>query len=141
MSDIFCHSFVVTQDVIDENEHVNNVAYVQWMQEVAILHSNAVGCTRELYHRVGGGWVIRSHSIEYKAAAFEGDEIELYSWVSNMKKISSLRKYKFVHKESQKVLAVAETNWVYYNLKTNRPCAIHDEVKGAFNVVGAGDEP
>ena len=33
----------VPASVIDGNGHVNNVAYVQWMQDVAILHFEALG--------------------------------------------------------------------------------------------------
>ena len=28
---IFIYSFTIPENVIDENGHVNNVAYVQWM--------------------------------------------------------------------------------------------------------------
>ena len=32
---IHSHSFTVPADAIDENGHVNNVVYVQWMQKQA----------------------------------------------------------------------------------------------------------
>lgn len=37
------HEFktTVTDEVIDENGHANNVAYVAWMQEAAIHHSQS----------------------------------------------------------------------------------------------------
>ena len=36
----------VPDDVVDANRHVNNVAYVQWMQDAATRHSDAV----EIYY-------------------------------------------------------------------------------------------
>ena len=39
----FSHTFPVTADMIDRQNHVNNVVYVQWMQDVAIAHSRACG--------------------------------------------------------------------------------------------------
>jgi len=39
---IFASSFTVPESVIDENGHVNNVAYVQWMQDVVCSMKAAV---------------------------------------------------------------------------------------------------
>ena len=36
----------VTPEVIDGNGHVNNVEYIRWMQQAAISHSDAAGCSR-----------------------------------------------------------------------------------------------
>ena len=40
---IFRHEFTVPEDVIDGNGHVNNVAYLRWMIDVAIRHFHASG--------------------------------------------------------------------------------------------------
>ena len=141
MPGIFHHQFTVPAEAIDENKHVNNVVYVQWMQDAAVLHSNAQGCTREAYERLRGTWVVRTHKIDYLRPTFAGDRIQMLTWISNLRRSSSLRKYKFLRESDQAVLAQAETDWVYVNMETGRPCAIHDEVKDAFEVVPAEDEP
>ena len=51
MPKIYSYRFTIPTEANDENGHVNNVAYVQWMQDVATMHSDAQGCTRELYQR------------------------------------------------------------------------------------------
>jgi acyl-CoA thioester hydrolase len=40
---IFVYTFTIPENVIDENGHVNNVAYVQWMQEAAVRHYESIG--------------------------------------------------------------------------------------------------
>ncbi|MFL7871181.1 MAG: hypothetical protein AB8I58_20295 [Anaerolineales bacterium] len=40
---VYSYTFIIPQTVIDEYGHVNNVAYVQWMQDTAIRHGEAVG--------------------------------------------------------------------------------------------------
>jgi acyl-CoA thioester hydrolase len=141
MLKIYHHQFTVPEEVVDGNGHVNNVAYVQWMQDVAILHSDTQGCNNDLYQKLGTTWVARSHYIEYRSPAFAGDQIEILTWVSDLKRSSSLRKYKFVRTSDQKVLAQAETRWVYVSAKTGRPCTIHDEVMNAFAIVPVDEEP
>ncbi len=141
MPKIYEHEFIVSEDVIDDNGHVNNVTYVKWMQDVAVMHSRARGFGISEYRNLGVTWVVRSHHIEYVASAFLGDRITALTWVARLSRSGSIRKYKFVRAEDSKVLARAETNWVYFNTKTSRPCAIHEEVFKSFEVVTDSEEP
>ena len=138
MPSIFQYNFKVPQEAIDENGHASNVEYIRWMQEAAVLHSNTQGWTRERYDSIGSTWVVRSHTIEFLQPAFAGQSISLLTWVSNMKRIRSWRKYKFLRVEDDTVLARAETDWVFVDSQSGRPRAIPEEVAGAFEVV-AGD--
>ncbi len=36
ISPIYTKSITIPKTAIDENGHVNNVAYVQWMQDIAV---------------------------------------------------------------------------------------------------------
>jgi acyl-CoA thioester hydrolase len=141
MANIFKHSFEVPAEVIDANGHVNNVAYVQWMQDVAMMHSEALGGTAELYAELGTSWVIRSHFVEYKRPAFAGELIEAFTWVASVKKARSQRKYKFVRQSDGAVLAVAATDWVYVDAKTGRPKVIDEQMSSRFEVVAESEEP
>lgn len=140
MPKIYEHSLTIPTEANDENGHVNNVVYVQWMQDVATMHSDTQGCTRERYHALGSSWFIRSHKIEYLLPAFAGDEITIKTWVSNMKRTRSLRRYRFFSADG-KVLANAETDWVYVCNETGRPRSIDKEVAEAFVIVNEGEEP
>jgi acyl-CoA thioester hydrolase len=141
MPKIFHHKFIVPEDAIDGNGHVNNVVYVQWMQDVAILHSNHQGGTVEKYTSLGSSWIVRSHQIEYLSPAFSSDEVEALTWVSDMRRVSSLRKYQFRRVNDQTLLARAETRWVYVDIKTGRPIPIHKEIQNAFDLVHLNEEP
>ena len=43
ISSIYSKPFVIPATSIDENGHVNNVAYVQWMQDIAVEHYSSIG--------------------------------------------------------------------------------------------------
>lgn len=133
--------FVVPAEASDENGHVNNVVYVQWMQEFATRHSDALGLTREKYLELGGCWVVRGHRIVYRQPAFPGDEVTVSTWVATMDRFRSLRRYRFVRSTDGQILATAETDWVYVSIATGRPCTIHDEVAAAFVAVPEAEEP
>lgn len=140
---IYEHRLRVPPEAIDAQGHVNNLEYVRWMQDAAVAHSNAVGWNGQRYRELGSGWVVRSHKIEYLQAAFADDEIVVFTWVSNLRKIRSLRKYKIVRTGTDEnvVLAVAETDWAFIGLDERVPRRIPPEVAEAFTIVPEEAEP
>jgi acyl-CoA thioester hydrolase len=140
MSPIYRHEIQVTADMVDGNGHVNNVVYIQWMQDSAIQHAQASGCS-SVTDSLGATWVVRTHRIEYLRPAFAGDTITVLTWVSDFRKVRSLRKYKIIRTTDDAVIAQAETDFVFVDAKTGRPRTIPDEVKRTLPVVSGADEP
>jgi acyl-CoA thioester hydrolase len=132
MSLTYVHKLVVPQSAIDENGHVNNVVFVQWMQDAAIAHSDSVGMT-PVMRRMGATWVVRRHTIEYRREAFAGDEIEVRTQVVDCRRVSSRRQYEFVRVKDGTVLARGETDWVLIDLEQFAPVQIPEEIKALFS--------
>ena len=135
MADVYRHPHVVGADEIDLHGHANNLRYLHWMLAAAVSHSAAQGWSHEAYERLGAAWFVRSHQIKYLQAALAGDEIEVRTWVTSMKRFSSVRKYRIVRASDQTLLAAAETEWVFVDLATRALRAIPEEVAGAFVLV------
>jgi acyl-CoA thioester hydrolase len=127
---VYIRSFTIPAEAIDENGHVNNVAYVQWMQDIAVEHYASIGGIAAQGN--DATWVIREHRIEYFLPAFAGEEIEIKTWVDNVRRVRSLRKYEFVRKSDGKILVKGETEWVFVDAKTGAPRAIPAEVSKVF---------
>lgn len=79
-------------------------------------------------------WVVREHRIEYLLPAYAGQEIEVKTWVENIRRVRSLRKYEFVRKSDSKVLVKGETDWVFVDTKTGKPLPIPEKVSKVFSV-------
>lgn len=137
---IYRYDITVPDSAIDENGHLNNVAYVQWMQDVAIAHANHTDCTRET-NAVGATWVVRAHQIEYLRPAFEGERIVVLTWITTIRKVRSQRKYSFFRPSDQTVLATGETDWVFVNAQTGKPLSIPPAVASAFELVSKKVDP
>lgn len=128
----------VTATSIDGLGHVNNVEYVRWMQDAATAHSDTVGCTAAT-QAAGAAWVARSHRIEYLRPAFEGETIEVRTWVADLRRAFSLRKYEFYRRSDDTLLARGETDWVYVDLASGRPRSVPKEIIAVFGPLdGAG---
>jgi acyl-CoA thioester hydrolase len=138
MDAVYRHNLTVAAEVVDENRHANNVAYVQWMQDAAMHHSALVGCTA-MTQALGATWIIRMHHIEYLSPAFAGDAVSVLTWVKDFRKVRSARRYKFIRATDGAVLAQGETDWVFVDVKDGKPRAIPDEIKNLFEIVA--EEP
>jgi len=130
ISSIFTKSIIIPQSVIDENGHVNNVAYVQWMQDIAVEHYSTIGGVEA--QGPESTWVVREHKIEYFLPAFAGEQIEIRTWVENIRRVRSLRKYEFARKADGKILVKGETDWVFMDIKTGLPRAVPEAVANIF---------
>ncbi len=138
MSAFYEYSHIVTEAEIDDViNHVNNLAYLKWMLSAALAHSAAQGWPAAAYQELGAGWVVRTHQIEYRQPAFAGDVIVVRTWVANLKKVTSLRRYEISRAGVQKksILAIAATDWAFIHFATHQPRRIPPEVIQAFEIV------
>ena len=140
----------VVEPDLDGLGHANNISYLKWMQSAALAHSAAQGWPVEAYAALGCGWVVRSHFIEYLAPALLGDTILIRTWVADMGKVTSRRRFLILRgagehqgpserrATGETVLAKAETNWAFVDYRTGSPKRIPPEVSRAFEVVADG---
>jgi len=126
----------VPANAIDGNGHVNNVAYVQWMQDIAVRHFDAVG-GMDAIHAAGGTWVVRSHKIEYLSPAFAGDRVRAETWVVDLGRVRSHRRYRFTRVSDGKLLAKGETEWVFIDADSGRPRSIPESIRRVFTLAPA----
>jgi acyl-CoA thioester hydrolase len=133
-SPIFTRQITVSETALDANGHVNNVIYLQWMQEMAQEHYTFVGGTA-LTMALGATWVIREHRIEYFQPAFLGEVVEAQTWVENIRQVRSLRKYRFLRIPDGQLLVQGETDWVFMDAGSGKPRRIPDELRKVFRAI------
>lgn len=108
---------VVPED-LDEREHVNNIRYVQWIQDISKKHWN-LAVHREL--RESMVWVVRSHHITYYRAAVLGDRIRISTHVEGFKGPLSYRTVEMAHALTGELLVHARTQWCLLDATSLRP--------------------
>ncbi len=131
MSLTYTHHLQVPESAIDANGHVNNVEFVRWMQDAAVAHSDAVGCSAAT--RVHNAiWVVRKHEIEYRRQAFAGDQIEVRTWIADCRHVSSRRKYEFFRPIDNTLLARGMTDWVLLDAASFAPKSIPEDIQRLY---------
>jgi len=131
-SEFYRYEFEVTPGDIDHNGHVGNLRYLEWMLEAAQRHSESVGCDFDACRELGGTWVAKSHRIEYRRPAFEGDRLRMESWLESVERVIALRRYRILRVSDEMLLAEGETEWVWSDPASGRPRRIPAEVSEKF---------
>lgn len=120
----------VTQDDLDSLGHVNNVRYVQWVNDIAQSHwlKNATTEIISKYY-----WVLVSHQILYKNSAFLNEVVNIKTHVVRSKGARSTRIVEMYNSKSKDLLVKSETVWCLINSSTNKPVRITYEIVNLFN--------
>jgi acyl-CoA thioester hydrolase len=134
MPAIYEHTLTVRPDEIDRLGHVNNLAYLAWMQAAALAHSAIQGWPPEKYEQLGAGWVVRSHEIKYLQSAFVDEAVVVRTWVADMTKVASTRRYKILRAADGQLLASAATQWAFIDYTNGSLKRIPEEVWRSFEI-------
>lgn len=114
----------VTKNEIDELNHVNNIVYLQWVQDVAAQHWKSLIKQNPLDKKYI--WVVVRHEIDYLHSAILNDIVTLQTWVRESSGAKSIR-HVAILKEG-KVLAKAQTTWCLLDAETMKPTRITENV-------------
>jgi acyl-CoA thioester hydrolase len=124
----FSHEFSVEKSDIDELGHVNNVAYVRWVQDAAVAHWLHATTTEQQAKFI---WIMLRHEIAYKKQAFENEKITATTWVGEWTAVTCERFVEITR--GTDLLAKSRTVWCMLDRKTSKPTRISSELKELFN--------
>lgn len=117
---------------LDELEHVNNAVYLRYMEEVVRAHAARVGMPLRVLQSLGAIPVVRRHTITYHYPAKLGDALVVSTVITALRGIRAQRHNEVRLAASRKLLAEAETEWVWLDPTRGRPKPAPDEVLEAF---------
>jgi acyl-CoA thioester hydrolase len=126
---IFELSFTAAPEHIDELGHVNNAVWVQWIQQMAVAHWDAVA---EPAHRDRYFWVVVRHEIDYLRAAHEGDAVTARTWVGAAPQGARFDRFVEFTGADGKPCVRARTVWAILDRATRRPVRVPQEVVAPF---------
>lgn len=129
MSGGYQKTIFVQADDLDELKHVNNVRYVQWIQDISREHWLAKA-PESMRLRVI--WVVMHHDITYKNSAQLGDRIEVRTYIEKSRGATSVRVVEMHDAASGSLLVRSSTEWCLLNKNSLKPMRISQEIKQLF---------
>lgn len=127
---IFEKTIVVSKQHIDDLNHVNNVCYVQWVQDIAKEHWLTYA-TKEILENYS--WFLVNHFIEYKSQALLGDTLQLKTYVPTASGVSTIRHVEITNAKTNQLIVKSKAKWCLIDNKTQRPTRIIPEISELFN--------
>jgi acyl-CoA thioester hydrolase len=136
----YTRRFRVRHYELDSFGHVNNAVYLNYMQEAAIEASDDAGFGPAWYSERGTNWVIRRLAIRYLLPAVYRDELEVKTWISEVRRATSTREYEITRTGDGVRIARARVQWVYLDSGTGRPARLPTEIAERFAPTNEGEE-
>lgn len=77
---VFELPFTAEPSHIDANDHVNNVVYLAWAQDLAIAHWSAMASAED---QARWAWVVLRHEVDYRRPLRLGETARGLTWVDD----------------------------------------------------------
>lgn len=129
--DVFEIGIPVVAADIDSMQHVNNVTYLRWVQDVAAAHWTHTATADEQRQWL---WIVVRHEIDYKQPAVLGDRILARTWVGTSRGLKFQRHTEICRAADGKLLAKALSLWCPLDAQTRRPTPVTDELRRRFSL-------
>ena len=126
---VFEMTFTAAGEHIDELGHVNNAVWVQWIQQVAVAHWEAVAPQG---HKDAYLWVVVRHEIDYLRAAHEGDRLTARTWVGDAPQGARFDRFIEFSGDDGKVRVRSKTDWAIIDKALGRPIRVPADVVAPF---------
>lgn len=114
---------VAWQDV-DPAGHVNNAMYLSYVEECGTQILPAYGWPAERMAAAGFAIIVRQHRIEYLQQAQLNDELEVTTWVFDVKRATAMRHYAITRVSDEVLMARVRTLYVWVNPATGQPARV-----------------
>ena len=118
----------VIKDHLDDLNHVNNVQYLIWSQEIAKAHWQKINNKI----KIEGVWMVRSHEVEYRLGAYLNDEIRIETHIENIRGPLSYRIVEFYNNKTAQLIVSCRTQWCYVNLASRKPINVSTKIQNLF---------
>lgn len=120
----YSYTLKVKEAHIDGLSHVNNVVYLQWVNDISERHWNHLSLAKGLKEKYF--WVVLRHELDYLNQAVLDDELTLLTWVGASRGVKSVRHVEIYKGDS--LLLKAASTWCLIDAKTLKPTRIKNDI-------------
>jgi medium-chain acyl-[acyl-carrier-protein] hydrolase len=119
---------------IDQNKEVTPISILQFLEDIATSHSEAVGLGIDYLKAEGSGWVLNRWLLKMSSYPKLGDKILVETWPSKFDRFYGTREFRIVA-ENGDILGRASSLWIFLNLDKKRPMRIPTHFEQAYGLV------
>lgn len=122
-------TITATPDDLDILGHVNNAVWVQWIQNVAVAHWEAIASPEQQAAYI---WVITRHEIDYRGNITAGDTVTVETWVADPPRGARFDRHMRFTGADGRVRVEAKTSWALLDRASGRLLRVPADVAAPF---------
>jgi acyl-CoA thioester hydrolase len=117
---------------IDFVGHVNNLVYIQWMENGRLRLLEAIGFPpTSIKDKEGIFPILVQTSIKYKKPLFLDNKVKVELWISKLNNASAILEFNFWNEKGE-LCATAQQKGLFIDRKTQRPQRLGNKFRIAF---------
>jgi acyl-CoA thioester hydrolase len=124
--------FPVRQYELDLLGHVNNAVYLNWVEQVAIDHVEAMGFGRDWSLARGGAWVVREHHVTYRQPVVYGDVVLVTTIPTELAGVRGVRRTEIRREADDALTTEVVSHWVWVRTSDGRPARVPAELMAVY---------
>jgi acyl-CoA thioester hydrolase len=121
-------TFTALPEHIDENGHVNNAVWVQWMEQIATTHWLR---DADPAHVAAYAWVVTRHEIDYRGNIRLGEDVACTTQIPEGPTGARFDRH-VTFEAGGKPIVRAKTSWAMVDRQTGRVMRVPAEVAAPF---------
>ena len=117
---------------VDAAQHLNNAAYFNYLEDCALQTANSLGWTTARTLAAGIAMIVQNQEIEYQQPAVLDDELDITTWLYEVRRFSAKRYYRLVRVSDGAQIAQALAQWVAVDAETGKPTRVPQQQQADF---------
>ncbi len=136
----YSRTYDIPYFLVDQNRKLRITALMQFLEDMAIRHSEECGVGLDYYHNNGVAWVLAKWDIEiYEYPGFN-HEITITTIPTSFRSFFGFRKFE-VKDHNGRLLAKAHTLWIFVDTQKKKPIPVTEEVVSAYGLTRDKKQP
>ncbi len=130
---IFTRSYNIPYFNVGADRKLRITSLMQYLEDMAIRQSEECGIGLDFYEQTQTAWVLAKWDLEVNAYPAFTQDITITTEPHSFRNYFGFRRYE-VRSSNDKILAKANTLWVYIDMRRKRPTPVTEEVIQAFGI-------
>lgn len=131
MSDYFEKEYVIHSFNCDENFQGTLASIVNFLQDIAIWHSEERGCGYQEMKEMGLAWILYKWKIRISQLPQFRDTLRIRTWSAGMEKLYAFRCFRIFNQRNE-CIGEALSTWIVLDLQKRRVVPVSSEILSKY---------
>ena len=136
----YSRTYDIPYFLIDKNRKLRTTALMQFMEDMAIRHSEECGVGLDYYHENGVAWVLAKWDIDIYSYPVFGQQITISTVPTSFRSYFGFRMLE-ARDQAGNLLARAHTLWIFVDIRRKKPIPVSQELISAYGLTSDQKKP